>query len=311
MGFETPEDILNEYNNGLQGATYDPVDMAKLLRELPEPFFGAVGNNLFGTGKGMLSLPFKAIQHFFPKFGEDETQTTGDCVSHATRNAVDVTRAYEILYKKEKELFLYRGATEPIYGSRGHSGQGMQCSQAARFVSINGGFLVRQKYTDINLDLSQYNAKIGINWGSRGIPTNVIEKCKEHPIGLVTTLNSIEQARDLLANGYGFSVCSNYGFSNKRDKYGISESDGTWSHAMAWIGCDDTHELLDETLFLVQNSWGLWNSGPRVHDQPEGSFWIRQRDAEGMIGSGGAFAFSNFKGFQRKMDWTKIREVFG
>jgi hypothetical protein len=109
--------------------------MAKLMQELPHPLFGDIGDQLYGTGKGVLSLPYKAIQYFFPSFGGDETQTTGDCVSHATRNAVDITRAYEILYGKEKESFIARGATEPIYGSRGSSGQGMQCSQAARFVS--------------------------------------------------------------------------------------------------------------------------------------------------------------------------------
>jgi hypothetical protein len=311
MGFETPEDILKEYNNGLPGAVYDPADMMKLLSELPTPFFGDAGNEIFGTGKGMLSLPFKAIQYFFPDFGKDEAQTTGDCVSHATRNAVDVTRAYEILYNKDKEVFLARGATEPIYGSRGHGGQGMQCSQAARFVNITGGFLVRENYSDIGLDLTKYNSKVGTGWGSKGIPQNVVNKCKEHQIGVVTTLNSIEQARDLLANGYGFSVCSNYGFSSVRDKNGIAEPDGSWSHAMAWIGCDDTHDIYNETLFLVQNSWGLWNSGPKLYEQPDGSFWIRQKVAEAMIGSGGAFAFSNFKGFQRKMVWKRIKEVFG
>lgn len=310
MGFETPEDILKEYNNGLLGATHDPVDMMKLMNELPKPFFGDIGSQIFGTGKGLLSLPYKAVQHFFPAFGSDETQTTGDCVSHATRNAIDLTRAYEILHKKEKEVFLARGATEPIYGSRGHGGQGMHCSQAARFVNINGGFLLRENYSDIGVDLSKYNSNIGINWGTRGIPEKVISKSKEHQIGLVTTLNSIEQARDLLANGYGFSVCSNYGFSNVRDKNGISEVNGSWAHAMAWIACDDTHERLNETLFLVQNSWGIWNTGPKVHGQPEGSFWIRQGVAEAMIGEGAAFAYSDFKGFVKKISWDKIKEVY-
>ena len=55
MGFETPEDILKEYNNGLPGAVYDPADMMKLLSELPTPFFGDAGNDIFGTGKGMIS----------------------------------------------------------------------------------------------------------------------------------------------------------------------------------------------------------------------------------------------------------------
>ena len=63
-----------------------------------------------------------------------------------------------------------------------------------------------------------------------------------------------------------------YGFSSRRDSNGIAKRSGGWSHAMAWIACDDTHERYKETLFLVQNSWGKWNSGPKVHGQPDGSF---------------------------------------
>ena len=66
MGFETPEDILKEYENGLQGAVCNAVDMAKLMEEVPRPLFGSIGNELFGTGKGMLSLPYKAVQYYFP-----------------------------------------------------------------------------------------------------------------------------------------------------------------------------------------------------------------------------------------------------
>jgi hypothetical protein len=285
--------------------------MAKLMQELPHPLFGDVGDQLlYGTGKGVLSLPYKAIQYFFPSFGGDESQTTGDCVSHATRNAVDITRAYEILYGKEKESFIARGATEPIYGSRGSSGQGMHCSQAARFVSVTGGFLLRQKYEKLGIDLSTYNAKIGMNWGGRGIPEPVVKECAEHKITTVTTVNSTEQARDLLANGYALSVCSNYGFSSHRDKNGIAEPQGSWAHAMTLIACDDTYERFNEMLFLVQNSWGLWNSGPKWYEQPDGSFWVRQKVAEGMIGAGATFAYSNFNGFKRKMDWTRVKEIF-
>ena len=52
-----------------------------------------------------------------------------------------------------------------------------------------------------------------------------------------------------------------------------------------------------ELLFLVQNSWGLWNSGPKVHEQPEGSFWIREKDARGMLAQQGSWVFSDVDGF--------------
>lgn len=79
---------------------------------------------------------------------------------------------------------------------------------------------------------------------------------------------------------------------------------------MAWVAMDDSHEIYKETLFLIQNSWGAFNSGPKRFDQPDGSFWIRESDARGMLNQNGAWAFSDVDGFPpRKVDWT-IDEVF-
>ena len=66
---------------------------------------------------------------------------------------------------------------------------------------------------------------------------------------------------------------------------------------MAWIACDDTKKVHRETLFLVQNSWGRWNSGPKTHEQPDGSFWIRESDARAMLASRGSWVFSDVDGF--------------
>lgn len=66
---------------------------------------------------------------------------------------------------------------------------------------------------------------------------------------------------------------------------------------MSWIACDDTRERHKETLFLIQNSWGKWNSGPKIHGQPDGSFWVREKDARGMLAQKGAWVFSDVDGF--------------
>jgi C1A family cysteine protease len=110
----------------------------------------------------------------------------------------------------------------------------------------------------------------------------------------VSLCNSIEEARDALANGYGLSVCSNFGFSSRRDSEGFAKPRGSWSHAMAWIACDDASRRPG---FLVQNSWGVWNSGPKHHDQPDGSFWIDYGVAARMIRQRGAWVLSNVDGF--------------
>lgn len=304
--FSSPRKILDLYKDGFIGGFCDEEDTKQLLGELPMPVFGAAAYDLYESGKGELSLPFKALLKFDPEFGPSEKQTTGDCVSHATRNAIDVSRAFEIVVNGDSEDFLHRGATEAIYQSRGHKQQGMSCSVAARYVNEKGGVLIRKKYD--GCDLSTYDSSLGAR---HKIPNSVyLNEAQKHQIKTISNIRSVEEARDAIANGYGISVCSGYGFSSRRDSKGIASRGKGWSHAMAWIGCDDTHTRYKETLFLVQNSWGKWNSGPRVHDQPEGSFWIREKDARGMLAGGGAWVFSNFDGFPaRKIKYT-IDEAF-
>jgi hypothetical protein len=218
-----------------------------------------------------------------------------NCVSHGTRNACDISRAVEIDIKGEKESWITRGATEAIYGARGHGGEGMSCSRAAEFVSKTGGIVLRKNYPGI-ADFSKYNGKLGAGWGGRGLPDKVIDLADNHQIKTVSLVRTVAEARDALANGYGIAVCSNYGFSNKRDSKGFARVSGSWAHCMAWIACDDTN---GEPAFLVQNSWGKWNDGghPEWGPIPDGSFLIHADAAEGMLKQNGSYAFSDFDGF--------------
>jgi hypothetical protein len=50
---------------------------------------------------------------------------------------------------------------------------------------------------------------------------------------------------------------------------------------------------------LIQNSWGpSWISGPKKHEQPDGSFWCDAEVLErNILSARDSFAFSNFEGF--------------
>ena len=291
--FSSPRKLLNSYKAGFQGTICDPEETADLLAKLQTPLFGVAAHKLYGAGEGKLSLPFKSLLKFDPSFGPSERQTTGDCVSHSTRNAVDITRAVEIDIKGEAESFEARGATEAIYQARGHRGQGMTCSGAAKYVHSKGGLLIRKDYGAV--DLSKYDSSLG---AKHRIPSSIYTtEAKKHQVKTISLITTIEEARDALANGYAISVCSGYGFSSRRDNNGIAKRGSGWSHAMAWIACDDTNKRFNETLFLVQNSWGKWNSGPKIHEQPDGSFWIREKDARGMLAQQGSWVFSDVDGF--------------
>jgi hypothetical protein len=289
-----PNDLYNEYRKGFQGCLWEEHVFNELLESSKYAYFDDGAKRIKNSGKGKLSTPYKSVLKF-DKNPYNERQTTGDCVSHATRNAVDVSRAVEIDVHRHKESWIARGATEAIYGARGHGGQGMSCSRAATFVSQSGGVIVRKNYKGI-ADFSKYNGGLGAGWGSRGLPDPVIDLSNDHQIKTVSLVRTIEEARDALANGYGLSVCSSYGFSNKRDSKGFARVSGSWAHAMAWIACDDTG---NEPAFLVQNSWGKWNDGghPAWGKIPDGSFLIHADTAAGMLSQNGAYAFSQFDGF--------------
>jgi len=290
----TPDQLYNEYKKGFSGCLWEQHVFDDLVEISKYAYFKDGAKRIKDSGKGKLSTPYKSALKF-DKNAYIERQTTGDCVSHATRNGCDLTRAVEIDIKEDQESWIARGATEAIYGARGHTGQGMSCARAATFVSKTGGVLVRKNYPGI-IDLSKYNSKVGTGWGGRGVPDKVVHKADDHQIRTVSLVKTVEEARDALANGYGLSVCSGYGFSNKRSSKGFARRSGSWGHAMAWTACDDTG---DGPAFLVQNSWGKWNSGghPEWGPIPDGSFLIHADDAAGMLKQNGAYAFSDFNGF--------------
>lgn len=290
----SPKELYDRYRQGFNGCLWEQHIYDRLLETSKYGYFGDGAKRISGSGKGKLSTPYKSV-YKFDKNPYNERQVTGDCVSHATRNACDVSRAVEIDVHNEKESWIARGATEGIYGARGWAGQGMSCSRAAEFVSKIGGILVRKEYKGV-VDLSKYNGNLGAGWGGRGLPDKVIDLANDHQIKTVSLVRTIEEARDALANGYGLSVCSSYGFSSTRDKKGFARNSGNWAHAMAWTACDDTNGDLS---FLVQNSWGKWNDGghPEWGPIPDGSFLIHSDVAAGMLAQNGAYAFSNFDGF--------------
>ena len=294
MSRMTPKELYDNYRQGFSGCLWQQEVFDYLMENSKHPLFGNASKKVKNSGKGKLSIPYKSVLKF-EKNPYNERQVTGDCVSHGTRNACDITRAVEIDVNGEREAWIARGATEAIYGSRGGSFQGMSCARAAEFVSKIGGILVRKNYPGV-VDLSKYQGMLGAGWGGRGLPDKVLDLSNDHQIKTVSLVRTVEEARDALANGYGVNVCSNYGFSNVRDKKGFAKVSGSWGHSMAWTACDDTN---GELAFLVQNSWGKWNDGghPDWGPIPDGSFLIHADVAKGMLAQNGAYTFSNFDGF--------------
>lgn len=277
------------------------VDQA--MEFLPQPLFYAAAYPLKGTGSGKVVLLYSFLpQHCGGRF-PIHTQTIGDCVSHGWGLGIDVLQAAEIQAGTGTK-FPGEEATEIIYaGSRVEIGKG-QCGHqdgsvgawAAQFV-VKYGTLVRGKYG--KLDLTEYNGQTAKALGApnAGVPDPLEPQVREHPIKTTSLVRGYEEARDSIANGYPIPVCSTVGFegSKTRDKDGFGKRGGSWPHCMLFCGVDD--EFHRPGLLCV-NSWGpSWITGPRRHDQPEGSFWVDADVADSMLREGDSFAISGYVGY--------------
>jgi hypothetical protein len=195
-----------------------------------------------------------------------------NCVSHGSRNARDITRAVEILVKKEPEDWFKKGATEPTYGARGHGGQGMSPGRASRF-ERDVGFLARHNYEGV-VDLSKYNSSIGTRWGPKGVPQNVQELCKKNRVGLISQVRTQEDLMDAMFNGYAAHSGQYAAWTPGSNSKGIhGRAVGGWNHDMCIAGYDDSREFFPFRVWMIPNSWGRWNQKPKAWPKEYGE-WV-------------------------------------
>lgn len=270
----TPQAIHRAYNTGYPFWRFTRDDeraLEDLYTSGPPVLFSDVCPHLAGAGEGKRALLYRSRALYDPGAFSQEPQTTGDCVSHGDRNARDVTRAVEIHIKGEPEEYFRRGATEPTYGARGWTGEGMDPATATRFVH-EVGWLPRDDYPGV-VDLSKYDSRIGTNWGGRGVPEEVKQLCRAHRVGRDIVPRSAGEARDLLASGYAGHSGQNWGTAARTKSDGLNRRAAGWNHDMATVGMDFTRDLWSVEVFFVPNSWGAWNEPNPV--------WMQHQDILG------------------------------
>ena len=97
----SPLQLYNEYQKGFSGCLWEQHVFDELIETSKYGYFKDGSTRIKNSGKGKLSTPFKSVLKFDKK-AYTERQTTGDCVSHATRNGCDLTRAVEIDIKGDR-----------------------------------------------------------------------------------------------------------------------------------------------------------------------------------------------------------------
>lgn len=300
----TPVGIQSAYERGWIGAFSDKKSEEE-LRDLTKRTSGyesladiAHDRGWADSGKDKLVIPFIHVMRLWPGCYPGDAQTVGSCVSHSQKNALLLTLGCEIAAAQPDPVTgKIEGPPEvppegiksgvlspaPIYWTRGYNGHGWSCPTAARNCVGKVGCVVAKNYEELGVDLTNVTRSIECLYGSRQAPEAWQQEFKKHTIQAVAEINSFEELRDALANGYGVSTCGSEGYSSTRDENGVSRRRGSWAHAMACLGVDDRPEIKQvygEPLVWNQNSWGNWNSGPLLIrgtsiEGPPGGMWIR------------------------------------
>lgn len=305
---DAPFKLLAAYEAGMQGY----IDSARERGLFAESQKQSVyyEPNTAGSGEGKRALLWAYTQKLDP-LSYTEIQTTGDCTSHCSRNAIDTTRATQICVENRPESFVVRSATEPTYGARGHSGEGMSPATAAMFVSETG-YLLRKKYEPV--DLTKYDSRIGAGWGGRGVPDSVKELCRQQRVGVIRQITRVSDAVDALANGYAIASGQFAAWAPAPNKDNIHpRAAGGWSHAMATVGMDFTRKFWPFDVFFIQNSWGAWNKPLNnwPSDYPPwvpGMIVTKAEDWQVCVNGGDCYAYGNVDGFppQKLPDYGAI-----
>jgi hypothetical protein len=292
----------------LTGWANDAVARKRFVEINRYPFLHQRLANIKGTGKGKRVLLYKLFEQVTGRPLVPHYQTIGDCVSHAYGLGVDVLTAVRILMRNKSEQWVAKSATEIIYaGSRIEVGNGKLYKDGSRGVWAaefirKWGVLLRQSYLGGEYDYTTYSGGLARTLGARGagVPDSLEPLCKLHPVKTCALVNSWEECRDAVANGYPVTMCSNIGFTTRRDRDGfLRRGRRPWYHAMAIIGVDDEYRRSGG---LIQNSWGgdIWVSGPKRHEQPDGSFWCDAATIDAAMKQGDSIALSGYVGYPRQ-----------
>jgi len=217
---------MNQY----EGLIQDPKLVAESQETLPFPTFADAPSDIQGTGAGKIMLGYKLVEKVNNGVFHIRHQKGPSCVSMGEATACDMTYAYDIVVNKAPYNFTAPTSTEDIYsgsrviiGGNRLRGGGSLGIWAARYVN-EYGTLFRQKYGDY--DLTNYRYDLESKWANQRIPQELLDEAANHKIATITQVETYEDARDLLYNGYGITIASNIGFgSNKGTHHTVRDSD--------------------------------------------------------------------------------------
>lgn len=269
------------------------------------------------------------LWHLYPDGPPIKDQSpVGSCVSFGTNKAIEDTMAGQIklgnapeVWKTLCEEVTYAGSRVEIGGGALRGDDGSNGAWAVQFAKTRG-VVPREVITTKTgkvYDLTSYDPVRCRKWGDAGVPDDLEDVARDHPVKDATLITSTDELKQALAQGYGVAVCSSVGFADDaagripgtRDSRGVIRARGRWNHCMAF---DGYHTENGQLFFHITNSWGAKaHKGPVGWGNPNAAgFWVTAADAERMITTGRCtWAFSGVRGFPARVpDWfLKGRDV--
>jgi hypothetical protein len=249
-------------------------------------------------------------------------QQTGSCVGVSAARAYTQAACGDIVHRGEWESpefvfpFASYGYGRQLAGMRGR-GSGSYGSAQAKSVLTFG----RLPWSDANVPKPTIRSGWAIwtreqelNWSHPSAWPVDVESVKEtagqYLITSVVRIDSTDEAKQLLAQGYGVTLASNFGTSPRVEgEYLIGRWNDNWAHQMS---CSGYTKFGSDTIFAIDNQWGPNGHGGRqcptlAARGIKGSFWIREGTFGRIIDSGEVFGHSATHGFPvQRFDWGRM-----
>lgn len=274
---------------------------------------GVVAPHLAGGWDGRTSFSLWEVgKRVTGEYLKAQRQTLGTCVSRgysACGNLSQLAMIAAGLTKPDGTAMEFREvAHAPIYGGSRELGNflappgndGSVGEWAARWVSKWGNCSLA------DLNDSYDSDKLAGQMGWRGVPSNVKELCREHLVSSVALVKTFQEAADAIVNGHPVAVCSDQGFTMRRDGDGFDRPYGSWAHCMHFASVIVTPS--GRRGLGCGQSWGGNNpSGTLLPGAPDHVFGVDEATVNRMLRQGDSYALAGFNGWSKKawpLDWV-------
>ena len=231
------------------------------------------------------------------------TQKTGDCVSAASKHAVEYIQAVQRV--EDRDSLKFRRVFSPyIYGvSRTDKDCGN--GQLGRRGGSVGAWAVvgMQNHGILFVDdkgVPEYSGELADRWGYRGVPKEFYDIASDNPVKGVSKVTCVSQLRSALLNRCPVIIGSQWGFRARvENDHIVYKRNGTWGHEMVFIGWQDKPFpgafRLNSWYPLIDDS-AASKDMKQPHGEPDGGAWCYAEDLEREIKESELYALYSFKG---------------